>query len=181
LLHGHDVPGGHRLKRFFVSALQSLMFNRWLAERVEDGTYAGVVVGDWARKHDTGGTFQVTEADLEDAVARAGALAISATLPLYGKKVKPSAGEAGRREAAGLAALDLRWVDLVGRHGDRRATRVAGLEAAVERDGPDLVLRFELPKGSYATTVLREVMKVDVDAPVDGSALEAPVSEQPAD
>jgi hypothetical protein len=29
--------------------------------------------------------------------------------------------------------------------------------------------------------VLREVMKVDVDAPVDGSALEAPVSEQPAD
>ena len=181
LVHGFEVPGGHRLKRFFVSALQSLMFNRWLAERVEDGSYAGVLVGDWARKHDTGGTFQVTEEDLEDAVARAGALAISATLPLYGKKVKPSAGEAGRREAAGLAALDLRWVDLVGRHGDRRATRVAGLEATVARDGSDLVLRFELPKGSYATSVLREVMKVDVDAPLDGSGSEATVSELPAD
>ena len=181
LLHGFEVPGGHRLKRFFVSALQSLMFNRWLAERVEDGTYAGVLVGDWARKHDTGGTFQVTEADLEDALARAAALAISATLPLYGKKVKPSADEAGRREAAGLAALDLRWVDLVGRHGDRRLTRVAGLEATVARDGGDLVLRFELPKGSYATSVLREVMKVDVDAPLDGSGSEAAVSELPAD
>lgn len=181
LLHGVEVPGGHRLKRFFVSALQSLMFNRWLAERVEDGTYASVVVGDWARKHDTGGTFQVTEADLEDAVARAGALAISATLPLYGKKVKPSAGEAGRREAAGLAALDLRWVDLVGRHGDRRSTRVAGLEATVAREGSDLLLRFELPKGSYATSVLREVMKVDVDAPIDGSGSEAAVSAPPAD
>ena len=177
LLHGHDVPGGHRLKRFFVSALQSLLFNRWLAERVEDGTYATVVVGDWARKHDTGGTFEVDDDGYEDAVARAGALAISATLPLYGKKVKPSAGEAGRREAAGLAALDLRWVDLVGRHGDRRATRLAGLEATIARDGADLVLRFELPKGSYATTVLREVMKVDVDAPLDGPTSEASVTE----
>ena len=181
LLHGHEVPGGHRLKRFFVSALQSLLFNRWLAERIEDGTYGRVLLGDWARKHDTGGTFQVTEADLEDAVARAGALAISATLPLYGKKVKPSAGEAGRREAAGLEALGLRWVDLVGRHGDRRTTRLAGLEATVARDGADLTLRFELPKGSYATTVLREVMKVDVDAPVDGHGPEGGLSERPAD
>jgi tRNA pseudouridine13 synthase len=181
LLHGHAVPGGHRLKRFFVSALQSLMFNRWLAERVEDGTYAAVVVGDWARKHDTGGTFEVTEEGYDDAVARAGTLALSATLPLYGKKVKPSAGEAGRREAAGLAALELRWVDLVGRHGDRRSTRVAGLEATCARDGADLVLRFDLPKGSYATSVLREVMKVDVDAPLDGPGSDAAVSDPAAD
>jgi tRNA pseudouridine13 synthase len=36
------------------------------------------------------------------------------------------------------------------------------------------VLRFELPKGSYATTVLREVMKVDVDAPLDGAVSAGP-------
>lgn len=167
LVHRQEVPGGHRLKRFFVSALQSQLFNRWLAERVIDGTYARVLVGDWARKHDTGGTFEVREEDLDDAVARAGTLAISATLPLYGKKVKPSAGEAGRREAAGLAALGLRWVDLVGRHGDRRLTRVVGLDPTVRRDGDDLVVAFELPKGSYATSVLRELTKVDVDAPLD--------------
>ena len=180
LVHRQEVPGGHRLKRFFISALQSLMFNRWLAERIEDGTYAGVVVGDWARKHDTGGTFEVTDEGYADALARAGSLAISTTLPLYGKKVKPSTGEAGRREAAGLAALDLRWVDLVGRHGDRRLTRVAGLEATVARDGGDLVLRFELPKGSYATSVLREVMKVDVDAPLDGSSSDGSRSDEGA-
>ncbi|MDF1521709.1 MAG: tRNA pseudouridine(13) synthase TruD [Trueperaceae bacterium] len=176
LLHGEEVPGGHRLKRFFVSALQSLLFNRWLAERVEDGQYTRVLVGDWARKHDTGGTFEVTDEGFDDAVARAEALALSATLPLYGKKVKPSAGEAGRREATGLAALDLRWIDLVGRHGDRRITRLAGLateldaEAAADGRGIDLVLRFDLPKGSYATSVLREVMKVEVDAPLDGAS-----------
>jgi tRNA pseudouridine13 synthase len=111
------------------------MFNLWLAERVADGTYARVVVGDWARKHDTGGTFEVTEEGGGRGRA-CGALAISATLPLYGKKVKPSAGEAGRREAAGLDALQLRWVDLVGRHGDRRLTRVAGLEATSPATAP---------------------------------------------
>lgn len=169
LLHGHDVPGGHRLKRFFVSALQSAMFNRLLAERLEDGTYGRVVLGDWARKHDTGGTFEVREDGLADALVRAEGLAISATLPLYGKKVKPSAAEAGRREAAVLEALDLRWVDLVGRHGDRRLTRIAGLAADVRRDGDDLVVAFELPKGCYATSVLREVAKVPIDAPVDGA------------
>lgn len=170
LVHGQPVPGGHRLKRFFVSALQSQLFNLLLAERVRDGTYTGVVVGDWARKHDTGGTFEVTEEGLADARERAEALAISATLPLYGKKVRPSAGEAGAREAAALATLDLRWLDLVGRHGDRRATRVAGLEAEAAGDGDDLWLRFALPKGSYATSVLREVTKTEVDAPSEPGA-----------
>ncbi len=173
LVHGESVPGGHRLKRFFVSALQSQLFNLWLAERIVDGTYRGVVVGDWARKHDTGGTFEVTEEAWAEAQSRADSLAISATLPLYGKKVRPSAAEAGRREAAGMATLGLRWADLVGRHGDRRSTRVAGLAAEVEAEGDDVLLRFELPKGSYATSVLREVMKIEVDAPVDGNVTDA--------
>lgn len=168
LVHGERVPGGHRLKRFFVSALQSRLFNAWLAERVDDGSYERVLVGDWARKHDTGGTFEVTDEGLEEAAERAATLLISATLPLYGKKVRPSSGEAGRREAAGLETFGLRWADLTGRHGDRRLTRIAGLTAEIEPAGDDLLLRFDLPKGSYATSVLREVMKVEVDAPIDG-------------
>lgn len=207
LLHGEQVPGGHRLKRFFVTALQSQLFNLWLARRIDDGLYRRLVAGDWARKHDTGGTFLVEDADAES--RRAEAMEISATLPLYGKKVKPSPGEAGEREARLLERLSLRWVDLVGRHGDRRITRLpvagvggsggdvttgprldvptgaphpldpdrggvsapdAGRSVVVERvvgEGDDLVLRFSLPKGSYATTLLREVMKVEVDAPLE--------------
>jgi tRNA(Glu) U13 pseudouridine synthase TruD len=34
-------------------------------------------------------------------------------------------------------------------------------DLAVEADDEGLVLRFELRKGAFATTVLREVMKVD--------------------
>ena len=177
LVRGERVPGDQRLKRFFMSALQSQLFNLGLADRIRDGLYRSVVEGDWARKHDTGGTFAVVDPAVEG--PRAEALEISATLPLYGKKVRPSPAVAGEREARVLEALGLRWTDLVRRHGDRRLTRIAGV--AVEVDGSEAVgegvelwLDFELPKGSYATTLLRELMKVDVDAPVDDPSSSGP-------
>jgi tRNA pseudouridine13 synthase len=206
LVRGERVHGDQRLQRFFMSALQSQLFNLGLAARVHDGLYRRVVEGDWARKHDTGGTFAVVDAEAES--LRAEALEISATLPLYGKKVRPSAAEAGEREARVLETLALRWTDLVRRHGDRRLTRGAGVAVQVEqveRDdaggagfvggapraegaadeaadveaaavelGTDVWLAFDLPKGSYATTLLREVMKVDVDAPLDEPSSSGP-------
>ena len=172
LVRGERVHGDVRLQRFFVSALQSQVFNRVLAERVCDGLFERVIAGDWARKHATGGTFEVVDPEVE--TPRVAALEISATLPLHGKKVRPSAGEAGEREGRVLEALGLRWTDLVRRHGDRRITRIVGANVEVEPIGDDLWLAFELPKGSYATTLLRELLKVDVDAPLDGPASSGP-------
>jgi tRNA pseudouridine13 synthase len=163
VLRGERVPGGHRLKRFFLSALQSLLFNRLVATRLERGLFDSVVVGDWARKHDTGGTFQVTDA--EDG-QRARRLEISATIPLFGKKVRPSSGLPGQLEEEALAGLGLRWLDFTGRRGDRRLSRLALREARVSDEEGCLRLDFDLPKGSYATSLLREVMKVEVDEPV---------------
>jgi len=174
VLHGHSVPGAHRLKRFFVSALQSLLFNRLLAERMKTGTYQTVVSGDWARKHDTGGTFLVDDADAES--ARATRLEISATIPLYGRKVKPSPGVAGEREAAALAAVDLTWDHFRSRRGDRRISRLALAGVGVTQTGDTMQLSFALPKGSYATALLREIMKVDVDAPSTSSSADPDAS-----
>ncbi|HRN18832.1 MAG: tRNA pseudouridine(13) synthase TruD [Trueperaceae bacterium] len=162
---GESVPGGHHLKRFFVSALQSLLFNAVLAERVERGWYRTVVDGDWARKHDTGGTFLVTDAEAE--APRAERLEISATLPLHGRKVKPGTGRAGEVEALILERYGLRWSQFGARRGDRRATRVLLGNETVGLRGDALEVGFDLPKGAYATAVLREVMKVDVDAPFE--------------
>lgn len=163
VLRGEHVPGGHRLNRFFVSALQSLFFNEVLAERVRAGLYETVVEGDWARKHDTGGTFLVEDESGES--HRAAALEISATVPLYGRKVKPSPAKAGEIESGVLGELGLGWKDFTSRRGDRRITRILVSASHVTEVENGLVLEFELPKGSYATSVLREVMKVDVDEP----------------
>jgi tRNA pseudouridine13 synthase len=163
VLRGENVPGGHRLRRFFVSALQSLLFNEVLAARIALGLYETVVAGDWARKHDTGGTFLVEDPAAE--APRAAGLEISATVPLYGRKVKPSPARAGEIEAAALSRLGLAWTDFTSRRGDRRLTRILVEDPSVSADGDAVTLRFTLPKGSYATSVLREVMKVDVDEP----------------
>jgi len=170
VLRKEDVPGGHRLQRFFLSALQSTLFNANLSRRTELGLYRQVIAGDYARKHDTGGTFLVEDAAVE--TPRAERLEISATLPLFGRKVKQSIGRAGELEQAVLDSYGLRWAQFASRHGDRRSTRVlltdTEVSAAEGEDGrPALRLAFTLPKGSYATAVLREVMKVDVDAPFE--------------
>ncbi len=162
---GQQVQGGVRMRRFFVMALQSHLFNLLLAGRVDDGRYTSVVEGDWARKHDTGGTFEVRDEAVE--AARAHALEISATLPLYGSRVRVSGAAAGAYERELLARFSLRWEQFRARRGDRRVTRLAGLGASLEEEPSGLLLRFTLPRGSYATTLLREVTKVEVDSPAD--------------
>jgi tRNA pseudouridine13 synthase len=163
VLAGERVPGDRRLQRFFVSAVQSWIFNRLLAGRIEDGLYRGVLPGDWAKRHDSGGVFRVDDAAAE--TVRAQRLEISALLPLHGRKVRLSEGEPGRRERAVLDELGLRWTDLTGRRGDRRSARVVAEEVHVDADGGDLRVAFALPKGAYATSLLRELTGMPVDAP----------------
>ena len=160
LIRGEAVPGGHRLKLFFLSALQSLLFNHLLAERIRSGLFSTVILGDWAKKHDTGGEFEVLDAAEAE---RAKRFEISATLPLYGKKVRVSDARAGELEAATLEYYGLRWTDFTRRRGDRRLTRLALPKIEVEPTPDGYWLSFSLRKGAFATSVLREVMKVSVD------------------
>lgn len=164
LTRGEAVPGGHRLKRFFLSALQSLLFNHMLDARLERGLFDSVVVGDWAKKRETGGVFRVEDAAVETVRARTGE--ISATLPLYGKKVRLSESEAGVFEAETLAHFGLGWAAFTGRKGSRRPSRIFLEETELTPEEDGYTLSFSLRKGSFATSVLREVMKVEVDEPI---------------
>jgi tRNA pseudouridine13 synthase len=159
-------PRDKREQRLLFSALQSLLYNRVLARREEAGTWATVLPGDVAKKHDTGGLFTVALAgpELADAVARAEAGAISATGPMFGAKMRWPEGEPAAIEREVLAAAapePLRfeaWKHLG--EGTRRALRLAVAEMTAEVLPPDaggkaaIVARFVLPKGGYATTVL---------------------------
>ena len=160
LTQGENVPGGHRLKRFFISALQSLLFNHLLAKRLELDLFDKVILGDWAKKHDTGGEFKVED---ESESVRAERFEISATLPLYGKKVRLSEAEAGSLETETLAYYGLRWTDFTSRRGDRRLSRFPLQEAQITPTEDGYQISFTLPKGAFATSVLRELMKVEVD------------------
>lgn len=145
------------LGRFLIGSLQSLLFNDWLALRLGQGLFDRVVNGDVAKKHDTGGEFVVEDAEAEN--PRAGRLEISATGALHGRKYREAQGEARALEDEILARYELRREQFAARRGDRRLIRFPLREWSVEEAPEGLWVSFFLPKGAYATTVLREVMK----------------------
>lgn len=149
-----------RLKKLYLSACQSYLFDQLLDQRLT--AIDSVVAGDLAWKHDNGACFLVTDAAGE--APRAERFEISPTGPLFGCRMTLPAGEPLRREEALLAAagLTLESFDQPGwrrLEGERRPLRVplGGVRASL--DGADLLLEFSLPKGSYATAVMREITK----------------------
>jgi tRNA pseudouridine13 synthase len=152
------------LRKFALSAAQSLLFNDYLARRLTDGLLRTVLVGDVLAKWPAGGMFVAQDAAVEQ--ARFDAREVVSAGPLFGRKTFAAAGVAAEREAIVFreAALPVDAFDGFGKlvQGTRRhnLVYVDDLIAAVEADG--MRLTVTLPAGSYATVLLREVMKTDV-------------------
>ena len=161
LLRGEQVPGGRGLHRFFMSALQSHLFNWNLKRRIELGHYTKIIPGDRAQKHDTGGMFVVDDAAVE--TLRSQRLEISAALPLYGRKVRGNGADAGAIEQETLDHFSLSRADLRGAaRGNWRISRVLVSDLVLEPAPGGYVVSFTLPSGSYATCLLRELLKSDL-------------------
>jgi tRNA pseudouridine13 synthase len=151
------------LKKLALSAAQSLLFNDYLALRLGDGLMRTVLAGDVLAKYPAGGMFVAR--DLAAEQPRLDAREVVPAGPMFGRKLFPVEGVAAEREAAVLAATQLTPESFAGfgklLAGARRhnLVYVDDLSAAAEPEG--LRLTFTLPAGSYATVLLREVMKVD--------------------
>ncbi len=149
------------LRRFVLSALQSALFNLWLAERMRQGWFGELLVGDIAKKTDTGGLFLVEDAAAERPRFERGE--ITYTGPIYGSRMRWAEGEPGALEhrileEAGIALEALRRAHL---DGTRRAARLLLHGLDIEPHPEGLLFSFTLPKGAYATTLLREFIKAE--------------------
>jgi tRNA pseudouridine13 synthase len=161
-----------KLRRLWVSALQSRLFNDVLAKRLEMGTMDRVLDGDLAMKHENGACFTVENAQAEQ--SRADAFEISPTGPMVGYRMTlPHGGEPLRIEeevfaAAGLTKQSFRQSGHLRVKGDRRPLRVqpkeTELAGGVDEHGAHITVAFTLPAGSYATVLLRELMKSELQA-----------------
>lgn len=115
-----------------ISALRSLEFNENLDARVRDGTWNRILLGDVANLDGTRSVFTVDD------------LTPELEQRCMDMDIHPSGSLPG--------------IDEIGVEASSRPlrVRVGGLNWAI--DGDVLWLEFQLPKGAFATTVLRELV-----------------------
>ena len=154
-----EGPRKRWLRQLLVQAYQSELFNRWLVERIAHGWFDRLLAGDVAKKLDTGGLFEVVEAEVEH--QRFERDEITYTGPIYGSQMWWAKGEPGRLERSVLEQTGVTEPMLHKEHlsGSRRRARLHLDDLQVEPHPDGLLFTFSLPKGAYATTVLREVTK----------------------
>jgi tRNA pseudouridine13 synthase len=152
------------LKKLALSAAQSALFNHYLAQRGRDGLWPRVLSGDVMCKIPFGGMFVAVDVEAEQ--KRFDAREIVTAGPIFGRKTFAAAQEAARREAAVLAAFGLGETSFDGFgklvQGTRRHNFVHLPDLAADTDADGVRLTFTLPAGSYATILLREIMKTEV-------------------
>ena len=163
------------LRKLALSAAQSLLFNDYLARRMADGLLRTVLAGDVMARWPAGGMFTAEDVAVEQ--ARFDRREIVTAGPMFGRKTFPAKGPAAEREAAVLEAAGLSKASFDGFGklvmGTRRHNLVYVDDLSAAREPEGLRLTFTLPAGSYATVLLREVMKTEVrddDAPPESPA-----------
>ncbi len=166
------------VRSFYISSLQSCVFNAVLDRRIERGTLGELCPGDLAFVHEDRSDLPVSELDLADdgpgsVPARFDAFELSPSGPMWGSAMPVARENPGEDEHAALAAFGMEPGDFAKAdkrlgemlEGARRPLRVRvkdpEVEAGVDDRGAYIRCAFELPRGAFATTVMDEVLKGD--------------------
>ncbi len=178
LARGHPADRAFRalsrdLRLLFVHAYQSLLFNRWLSRRAaEEIALDRPVAGDRIlragrdgslRGQDSVPVSEDNERECADLVSRGRALLAG---PIVGFDTVVGDGPAGRILAEVLAEERVRPDDFkvpvapeVASRGTWRPVLLPVPPLGWAADGDGVEVRFALPKGAYATVLLREFLK----------------------
>jgi tRNA pseudouridine13 synthase len=155
------APRSGFLRRLALSAAQSALFNHYLGCRLKDGLLHTVMTGEVMAKRPVGGLFIATDLAHEQACFEARETVH--TGPIFGRKMFAGAGSAAAREADSLHDAGLTADAFFGfgklLQGTRRHNLIYLDDLTAEQGAHGIRLTFTLPAGSYATVVLREIMK----------------------
>jgi tRNA pseudouridine13 synthase len=159
---------GRRVKReqrtLLLSAARSALFNRVLERRVDDERWDRAIDGDvWMLE---GSRSVFGPEPFDDALAaRLASFDIHPSGPLWGEGDLRTTGEARALEEAALDDAESRAVraglEAARLKQERRALRLRPQAMAWEWPAHDVLqLTFELPPGSYATTVIGQIGEI---------------------
>lgn len=167
LAHAFFSAQTKRLRRdqrsLLMSAVRGWLFNLVLAERVRQQTWNQPLAGDVFQLDGAQQTFAPEPHDPK-IPHRVKSLDIHPTGPLAGRasRAKAPTGDVAGFEQQ-LLSDHAFWTEGLERKGldaGRRALRMRVHEFVWSFAGDDLILRFRLDAGGYATTLLREVLDI---------------------
>ena len=167
---------------FFISSFQSAVFNGVLNRRIEAGTLDRLLGGDLAFVIKSRAVFPVTPENIGEPELgeRLASFEVSPSGPMWGTTMRRASGGIDREEVEALRASGVTPEDLAACEnrdgylmigGDRRPLRIPVIdpevEGGVDEHGAYVRCAFELPRGSFATTVMDEIMKVPLEEESD--------------
>lgn len=159
---GRSLFRGHRLSRnkrsFAISAIRSLLFNEILDARIRDGSWDRIIPGELANLDGSGSVFAVDDVT-NDIAVRCSEFDIHPTATMWGRDAPLASQDVADRESRVIKPHKELCDGLVAAKVDASSRplrlRVHNLQWEIENDA--LWLEFELGRGSYATSVLREI------------------------
>ncbi|MFO7581378.1 tRNA pseudouridine(13) synthase TruD [Guyparkeria sp.] len=152
-------------RTWLLSTLRSAIFDRVLADRLEQGTITTVLEGDILRLAGSRSRFLAEAGEIDALQRRLEAGDLCLTGPLWGETGTQAGAAVGERETELGQAMLERW----GRESwerrlvqwrveaDRRPLTVAVPDLAFEIGDGTVTLSFSLPPGSYATELVAEM------------------------
>jgi tRNA pseudouridine13 synthase len=168
---GGSAPRDRGDRSFALSAARSAVFNEVLAERVRRGDWNRLLPGEAVMLDGRRSFFRAGAIDAT-LIARCEAMDVHPSGPLCGRGESPAQDDALAVEAA-VAAAEPSLCALLQEQGlehERRALRLPVRALDWSLAGGDLSLRFELPRGAFATAVLHELVRdawIAADATAD--------------
>ncbi|MDP5292203.1 tRNA pseudouridine(13) synthase TruD [Oceanimonas sp. CHS3-5] len=160
--------GGKRIKdrnkrSMYLSAARSYLFNLAVSHRLAQHTGEQLLNGDCVMLAGSQSFFTINDDNpLDDALrARFASGDIRLSAPLWGRGRLPSEADAASLEQAALAGMEelQSGLEANGLKQERRALLLKPEQLSWQRSERSLTLSFWLPAGSYATSLVREIIK----------------------
>lgn len=163
MFRGEFTPGDRLLRGLLLSAVRSHLFNAVVAERMAGGTWNKALAGEIYGFPDNG-TLLLIENQRGDEIQRFMDGKVEITAPLWGIGDLHSATAVRELETKIMSRFPemTAGLETAGLRQERRVMRLRPVNPSFQilPDG-DLQLTFDLPRGTYATTLLRELAFLD--------------------